>query len=376
VSFTIDWAAPVSLPFFVGASIYDALSQDKEIDIGAIADAILQITEPVFNLSMLDGVNSLLKVNSWDSGTPMTQIGEKLVTNYLSSYVPTFLGQVSRTIDPVRRKSYVESGASLQTWRYALEQVQNKTPFSTSNIPYRDPWGNEDRSDTWMAALENFISPGYISEIKPDKVDQELERLYGETHESSTIPKLPSKKIGDSSLTDKEYDQYTTVRGTTAKNVITDLMQSSQWLVLDDAAKAALVEDAWNYANQVAKAEVKPGTKQDKWVSEANQKGNPASAIIERYEDKMKQEYVKGYKTALEKAIDSSDYEAAANSIEALKAAGQEKSTIKSYVTSTFKPKYKDAVAKGHDEEALDIAMMLYSLGLGYTQNDLKNWLK
>ena len=150
VSFTMDWAAPVCMPFFVGATIMDEArnaAADEGFGIGKILDSMLGITEPVFNLSMLDGVNSLLNTNQYSDGNNITQIGEKIVTNYFTSYVPSALGALARSIDTTRRRNYVESGADLSVFRSALEQVENKIPWlSTTNIPYRDVWGNAEVS--------------------------------------------------------------------------------------------------------------------------------------------------------------------------------------------------------------------------------------
>jgi hypothetical protein len=373
VSYTIDWAAPVCMPFFVGASIYDALTDERELDIGSVVDSMLQITEPVFNLSMLDGVNSLLQVSSFSSGNPMTQIAEKLGTNYVSSYVPTLLGQVSRTIDPVRRKSYVESGASLSTFRYALEQAQNKTPYSTKNIPYRNPWGEEDRSSPWMAAFENFISPGYISVIKDDALTNELSRLYDETGESSAIPQLPAKTLGKTKLNDKQYDEATVLQGTTARSLLEELTSRPEWNLYDDADKASLVENIWKYVKQTVKVEVTGEGSMDKWVATAKANGNAVDAVLEKHEEAKKAEYKKNYKEALFKAIDDNDYESATTCIEALQEAGVD--NVKTSVTSQYKPLYKAAYDRGDLDTMTSIETMLMSLGLGYKMKDFNSWM-
>ena len=203
VSYTIDWAAPTCMPFFVGATV--ASTFGREMDMTKLADALLGITEPVFNLSMLDGINSLPDVSQYGEGNPITQIGEKIATNYLSSYVPTVVGQAARTMDTTRRKAYVESGASLSTPRYAWEQLENKIPWlSKTNIPYRNVWGEADVSNQAWAAIENFISPGYGQVIERDPVTEELRRLYASTGNKSLIPKLPSKTLKD----EKRYREF------------------------------------------------------------------------------------------------------------------------------------------------------------------------
>lgn len=381
ISYTIDWAAPVCMPFFVGASIYENLSQDKEgMDVGELIESMLEITEPVFNLSMLDGVNSLLSVNTFSGGNALTEIGEKVAANYVSSYIPTVVGQASRIIDPVRRKSYVESGASLSTWRYALEQAENKTPYSVTNIPYRNPWGEEDRSDTWLAAFENLVSPGYISTVNSTDLEKELSRLYDATGENVAVPKLPSKSVtvaGETiKLNAEQYDQYTKSRGTTAKSILEDMIGRPDWVMLSDPDKVKLVDYAWTYANQTSRAEQFPNGKVDIWVSKAQASGDPVSAMYDKYYEAVKDDTVKSYKTALLNSIDDGNTESALTCVQALVDAGQEESSIKSYLTRNYKPEYIAAYNANDYEKMNDIEFTLRGLGLGYKAKEFKEWLK
>ena len=197
VTFTMDWAAPMSMPFFVGAALQQQLSKEGDFNVEEVINAFGNITEPVFNLSMLDGVNTLFKTSQYDDTNTLTQIGAKIVSNYATSYVPSLLGAVARTIDDTRRKAYMKSGEGtgvLGTFRYALEQTENKIPgLSQTNIPYRDVWGNPETSTLAERLVENFISPGYINSYKDDPVLNEMDRLYQITGDDSMIPEDPKK---------------------------------------------------------------------------------------------------------------------------------------------------------------------------------------
>ena len=92
-SYTVDWAAPVCLPFFTGAALYKELSESKGIDdisdvadiMGGLLNGLSSISEPLFNLSMLDGVNSLLRTVSYSSDeNAMGAIGQKIISNYIT----------------------------------------------------------------------------------------------------------------------------------------------------------------------------------------------------------------------------------------------------------------------------------------------------
>ena len=108
ISFTMDWAAPMSMPFFVGASVEKMFEGEGDFSIDGLVDSLASISEPVFNLSMLDGVNSLFKTSQYNDTNQLTQIGAKVLSNYITSYVPSAFGAIARTIDPYSRKSYVD----------------------------------------------------------------------------------------------------------------------------------------------------------------------------------------------------------------------------------------------------------------------------
>ncbi len=374
VSYTIDWAAPSCMPFFVGAAVMETYRNKDNLSVEGVLNDLLGITEPVFNLSMLDGVNSLLDVNQYAEGNAITQIGEKIVTNYATSFVPTFVGQVARTADTTRRKSYVESGADLSTFRYALEQVENKLPYlSTTNIPYRDVWGNPDTSGRAEAAIENFISPGYANTIKGDPVVTELERIYQMTGDPAVIPKAAGKTISGVKLNAEQYDQYVVSRGQTARETIESLMESPLWQVCDDPTRAKMISEAWTYATQLAQHEI-TGRKLDGWVMESSTAGNIVQTLVSRAADDNKQAYIAGYGQGLAEALDADNGEDFDTCMEALEDAGATPAEIRTHLRNYFKPLYQNAYMAGDEDAMDDIREKLLLAGVGFKPKDFNSW--
>ena len=379
VSYTVDWAAPLCMPFFVGAAIMDTYKKQTKVNVPGVLDAILSITEPVWNLSMLDGVNSLLETSQNVNGNAFTQVGEKLLTNYATSYVPTFVGQVARTIDTTRRKSYVESGAEMSTLRYALEGLENKLPyFSTKNIPYRDLWGNPDTSGQAEAAIENFISPGYGNMLKNDPVVTELERIYqadGLTDEErkAVIPKAAGKTISGMKLNAEQYDQYVVSRGQTARDTLEALMESEYWQICDDPTRAKMVSEAWTYANQLAQHEL-TGRKLDGWVLESGTAGNVVQNIVSRAADDNKKAYIAGYGQGLAEALDADNNEDFELCLTALEDADATPAEIRTHLRNYFKPRYQSAYMAGDEDTMYDIQEKLLLAGVGFKPKDFNSW--
>ena len=383
ISFTADWAAPMSMPFFVGATIMDEIrkGQDGEaFSVGDVLDSILGISEPVFNLSMLDGVNSLLNTSQYEDTNNITQIGEKVAVNYLTSYVPTIMGQFARTIDTTRRKNYVESGADLPVFRSALEQVENKIPFlSQTNIPYRNVWGEADVSPQGWAAIENFISPGYGNTITDDPVTNELQRIYEATGDKNMIPKAASKtvSIGGQTvrLNAEQYDQYVVDRGQTAKQCLTDLMESPVWQICDDGTRAMMVTDAWTYANQIARNRLDQNGKLDSWVASAEHNGNFVDVVMDRAAESNRKDYIAGYGLTMAEALNYNDGEMYDLSLTALDEAEATEAEIRAPLRDYFKPLYQQAFKENDRNTMLEIEDKLVDAGVGFKASTFEGWI-
>jgi hypothetical protein len=384
-SITLDWAAPACMPFFTGASLYKTLSEQINngggVDIGAFVDSMSGIAEPVFNLSMLDGVNSLLQSASYASNNgkvPVWQLLEKVGANYLSSYVPSAMGAAARTIDTTRRKSYVESGASMSIWRSMLEQVENKIPYlSMRNIPYRNVWGEAETSSRGEALLENFILPGYHTEMKEDKLVSELQRIFDRTGDNAVIPKAASKTVGGEKLNDQQYDEYTVTRGQLAKSLLTELVERPEFVALTEnnpEAQVQLIKNVYEYCNAAARYETLHTGTMDGWIAKAYASGNVIDTLFEREEEKAKDAYTKQAKQDLFSSIDNQNAEAISTSVEALRQAGQDNKSIRTFVMNNYRDQYKQAyLANDRDTmDAIESGMLYLDLGdQGFTDPDL-----
>ena len=366
-TFTVDWAAPMSMPFFVGAAIQEQLANQEGFDIEELANAFGNIAEPVFNLSMLDGINSLFKTSQFDDTDAITQIGAKIASNYATSYVPSLLGAIARTIDDTRRKAYVESGKGtgvLGTFRYAYEQTQNKIPgWSQTNIPYRNVWGEAETSSLAERILENFILPGYITEYGKDPVLNEMARLYDSTGDSSMIPSDPAKTVTYKKqkyvLTAEQWDTYKAERGQAALNVLTELINSPDYLAANDSTQLQMVKEAWSYADQVGKSAIIPDY-------EMNAIADAATIA--------KNGKITSYKDDMMTALTTGDYEGYETMVEALREEGVEDSVIKDKISDYYRDRYKDAYRKDDYAKMAEIEGILDNTDFTFNIHGKNGW--
>ena len=257
-TYTIDWMAPSSMPLFVGVEVVDLLEAENISD---IIGSIGNITDPVFELSMLQGLNSTM--NTLGSDNPIAETFSNTVESYFGQYNPTFLGQIARTIDPKRRTTYADKNSivpsALQT--FAQKQLQ-KIPFASKTLPtYKDQFGRESETENVVERIfSNFMSPGYLADVKDQPVENELTKLYEKTGESAILPSYASKSITvdkqKKNLTAKEYDTFAKVRGNVAYDNLEKLMTSQEYKAMDDEQKINAIKKIYDYANSVGKSKV------------------------------------------------------------------------------------------------------------------------
>ena len=318
-SYTIDWMAPASLPLFTGVTFYDVLSGTLDMhNPETLYSAALGMANPMFALSMLDGLESVLtdlrKANNGAEAIAIF-IGSALAS-YAAQAVPTLGGQIARTIDPVRRDSvYIDKNskvpAALQT--FIQKSVQAKTPgWSSKRTAYIDRWGREEREDNYVkSALLNFLSPGYLKKINEDPVDAELVRLYkeiGGDEAGDVIPKTLKKSISNlvlgkddngeeiivpgKDLTAKEYEELRRVTGQTRHQILMDIFNDELYKNATANEKLEMVSNAFAYGLDVAKRDIIPerGLSKD-WMKVAEKIG-PADYILikQDYEDNKSNE--------------------------------------------------------------------------------------
>ena len=248
-------------------------------------EAVSKILDPVLEMSFMDGVQDSLESAAYgEFGGPFANLAVSPFVNYPSQFIPSVLGGVARTVDPVRRSYYADKNNNVFTnsMQKSFQKAVAKIPYFSQTLePYVDQWGREEVNDSVFGRLlENFVSPGYYSKETVTEVDEEIERLYAQTGEKTVLPAYAPDDVTQDkkryNMTAKEHTQYAKTKGQTAFNTINALLNTPDYKEADDTEKLGFIEDAYKYANQVAKKELLSGRgvayKADKWVEEAYSK--------------------------------------------------------------------------------------------------------
>lgn len=266
-TYTLDWASPSSVPLLIGAQIAKDQEDGGEFNLTQTLDRMRQITQPILETTMLQGLNDTLDSVSYaDSNDKLATLATSALGSFANQFVPTALGQVARTVDDTRRNSY--GGGDTKTERdigYNIRKMENKIPgLSKESEPYIDQWGREEASldgtddsagGMFLRGAYNMLSPGYVSAESITPVDEYLQGLYGSTNDSHVLPEKASSKITvdskDYYMTPEEKTEYAKTSGQTAYDIVDSLRQNDMFLKLPEDQQSALVQEAYSVAKTV-----------------------------------------------------------------------------------------------------------------------------
>ena len=261
--YTIDWLAPFSLPLFTGAAVAETVENGDEVSFATLADVFSTISEPMLEMSMLQGVNSALSNGQYSSDSKIVSFMTNQITGYLSQANPTILGQIARAVDDTSRNAYYYDPnykGFVQTGKVFGDKQLAKVPFASKALTSRiDLWGNkqENTGGSFFGRLAyNMLSPGYYSEESSDPVDVALTKLYEETEDTAVLPSKPSKTVTnnktDYKMNAKQYEEYCIVKGQTAHREIQTFINSAEYKKMSNEDRVDILEHLYKYSTYKA----------------------------------------------------------------------------------------------------------------------------
>lgn len=287
-SYTMDWMSPAAVPFFMGVAFSDAMS-DGDITVGEFLKAIDTLTEPMIEMSMLQGVNDALdQIRFADNA--LVNFALNQMVNYVSQAIGnTLYGQIERITEKNRETTYTASDTpESRMAERTLGKVLNKLPGEYNQVEYVDAWGRtQSNGSVAERAFSNLLSPGYIGKNNSTEVDNELQRLYdaGQTNvfpsriamtQTVNVYRNDGRNIEARRLTKDEYVQYQKVMGQTSLELVKDLMKSPVYHGMSDEAKADAISDIYGYAKRMAAMAVEPSAKYGE-KTDVSKLSNPAA---------------------------------------------------------------------------------------------------
>lgn len=279
-SFTINGTG-----LLTGAQIWEAVQNakngDDPVSLEDILDALSKITDPVFEQSMLTGLDSVIstiqKSDNTGNGEMAAKLAIQIIGNYIGQYVPTLLGRIASSTDKNQRSTYIEPDGPWDPVQSAIQGVQKKVPGWRQQmaITYGN-WGvpvEGNGAGSTASAIGKAVTPIYPSQKKIDPVEEEIARLHDADSAYANFYKRPSKTIsvdGKSvKLTSEQYGNYVVARGQTDYNLRSAMLGNDLYKSLPDQVKSKAMEMSQAYATEIGREAAGVGYQsQEKWVND------------------------------------------------------------------------------------------------------------
>lgn len=272
--YDISWLAPSSVPFLIGANIFDI--SERNNDPGFI-ESLLYITDPMIKTSMLSGLNDAIDTIKW-SDSPLTDM---VITNVFGYLTQGLSNSLIRQAEQAANKETTYTYIDEESWMPdIMQRVLGKWSQGIPGWDYNqavmvDELGRTvDKGETAERIFNAFFNPAYYSEEAQNPVVDELQYLYELTQADPTLSEInvvpswggKSYSYRDKSgkkvtvrFTAEQYEEYSITRGTAITAMLTDLFKSQSYNEMTDEEKAKAVQSVIQTATLYAKAESKTG---------------------------------------------------------------------------------------------------------------------
>lgn len=262
-TYTFDWAAPSALTMFTGAQLQDLLD-DGELTWADMEDALMSLTDPMLEMSMLSGVDNALS-NVKYSDYSLLQMAGTMALSYLTQGLTnTMVGQIEKTTEENRMTTYVDKESALPEW------VQREVGKASTKIPgwdyqqteYQDELGRAESSGSVAGRIfENIFSPGYFEPVNKDKVANWAvdlqEELKANKVDGNVLPSADvSTTVNQTPMTQSEKETYKSVYGEAYSDVYSALIDSEAFKNLTLAQQSQVAGEVKEFATDQAKREV------------------------------------------------------------------------------------------------------------------------
>lgn len=283
-SYTIDWANAAAIPMFAGAE-YAKLAASDGASLNSVVSASQQVLEPLLEMSFLHGLNNNLESLRYSEDPYVYGMAKQSLSSYATQGIPTLVGQVARSVDPVRRSTYSGTTGIESDIGYTANKIRNKIPFlSETGQPYIDAFGDTQPNTGGSFAgrlAYNMLSPGYYSETTDDPVKQGVLDLANSSGDNSVIPEVAEKKVSWTSdkekhtyqLSPQEYTDFATQQGQLRKDMAEAVLDSRY----TEEQQVELIPELYSTAGKIVALDIVPdysvGTEERKRIDIYNQYG-------------------------------------------------------------------------------------------------------
>lgn len=247
LSISFDWLQPSAVPVLAGVRF--AEMDDVKDEEGKELSADQKVFEYADNLTsfLMSGMDTFFEQSFMQSlGEALAQErGERLSAaagvllsvpqQAVSQAIPTVVGQLARTIDPIQRQT--KGDTDTQT---AINKLLSKIPGASTMLePQLDAFGQEVRrsnADSWIEnAFNQFVNPSNVSHAlyTDDDAVQEMMRVFQATDDTRALPSIV-ESTEEKPLTVREITEEQKRVGAASKAALDELMNNERRIKLTE----------------------------------------------------------------------------------------------------------------------------------------------
>lgn len=250
-SYTIDWAQPLSMPFFMGVAFAESLKKQSDDKAQAVFDALVAGGETLVKQSMLQGISDLF--GGYGSTT------EKIIQlpiNYMTQGFPTVFGQIARVIDPSKRQADYTTIASK-----TITPLISRTPIASTTLSEKFGILGEPQKygKGLLNAFQQFLSPGFIGQPSENPLAQEIDRLYKEVG-SDFLPRYnvsSFQNLGEQyKLSGTERSELQRIMGEYTAEQLSKMVETYVYRSASDEQKSEMIKKANETGYKLAKESI------------------------------------------------------------------------------------------------------------------------
>ncbi len=266
-TYTMDWAAPMSMPFFVGVEA-GSHAQKNGMSPEQILPFMSKITDPVFNLSMLSSLNNVLDV-AFGGGNSTLSVLQNMAEAGASQMIPSLFSNIAKTITPEKKNTTsTTSLKEVRGYETFFNSMKNKVPgLNLTNPAYVNNWGETEEKkslgDYGKAIFDNFLNPGSLKKTRDSSVDKEIYSLgdrlgeFSDIVPKSTKPEEYDKKFDGVNYHMSEHDLtlYKKAKGRYSQQGLQELFSTEKYQNMSDVEKKQAIKKVYDAAKDKATME-------------------------------------------------------------------------------------------------------------------------
>lgn len=247
LSISFDWLQPAAVPILAGVRFSEM--DDTKDEEGKELSTSQKAFEYADNLTsfLMSGMDAFFEQSFMQSlGEALAQErGERLSAatgallsipqQAMSQAIPTVVGQLARTIDPIQRQT--KGDTDTQT---AINKLLSKIPGASTMLePQLDAFGQEVRrsnADNWIEnAFNQFVNPSNVSHAlyTDDDTVQEMMRVFQATDDTKALPSIV-ESTEEKPLTVREITEEQKRVGAASKAALDELMHNERRIKLTE----------------------------------------------------------------------------------------------------------------------------------------------